>query len=306
MKKYMLILVLTHAVIVSAQQQMIVFQPGPGLNDGSDDGGAEAGMDTYSHGSDPATNWGASNYFVGTPVSNCNPAMAKQFVRFDLDTLPGSDEVDSVMFGVFHWPHTTYCLSNCDAYFYFYRVTQSWDEMALNWYTEPTWDTAAFYGPIHITFPNDFGNREYNITQAYEDWKNEVYPNYGFMIYSPTIGCNNASVSFLAGSSDDTAATKRPYLRVYYTPEDTSSAVHPADAGMNFRTNQSGQTWMFEASAGPDHGAVLLYDATGRLVTTASYSNHRGTVDISRMQTGMYFMKVLTQEGSSTKRVFIR
>jgi hypothetical protein len=124
--------------------------------------------------------------------------------------------VDSVFFGVTHNEHTSYCYSNCNADFYFYRLTSPWDEMALIQSNLPSEDSTPFFGPLNITFPNDFKNQEYDITSAYNYWKTPGNNNYGFTVYSPTVGCNNAAVIFNVQSSDDTVASARPYLKIYY------------------------------------------------------------------------------------------
>lgn len=286
----------------SAQQDTIIFQPSPGQNDGTDDGSEDAGMDTYSDGSNSGANWGASDYVVGTPVSNCNTAMTKQFIQFNLDGLPDGNEVDSVLFGVWHRPHTTYCYSNCDALFYFYRITQSWDEMGVTWYNEPTWDS-VIYGPIHITFPNDFGNREYDITQAYRDWKDEVVPNYGFMIYSPTVDCNNAAVMFLAHSSDDTIASQRPYLKIY--KRDTSTAVEALLSTFNLNVLQTGSILQISAGDVTADGALLLFDITGRLLDASPFTDGRGRLSVSTVSSGPFVLRVVSSQGSAAQVVFV-
>ena len=197
--------------IVSLARSEIVFRPGPGLNDGTDNGSANGGKDSWAHGSEPGTNFGVDPYILGSPVSNCNPWTFKAYIQFDLSTLPAN--VQQVFLGVTHFPHTTYCYSNCDADFYFYPVTESWNEMTLTYDTMPS-EAAPLYGPINISFPNDFGNREYDITSIYRAWKDSSVPNHGLAIYSPTVGCNNAAVTFSVHSSDAAEENNRPYLKI--------------------------------------------------------------------------------------------
>ena len=199
---------------MSHAQSEIILRPGPGLNDGSDNGSANAGKDTMVSGSTPSTNYSSDPHLVGTPVSNCNPAMGKAYIQFDLATLPA--DVEQVLLGVTHEPHTSNCYSNCDADFYFYPVSEPWSEMTLTYDSMPS-EAAQVYGPINISFPNEFGLREYDITNIYRNWKNNVLPNYGLAIYSPTIGCNNAAVMFYVHSSDDPDENLRPYLKIIRT-----------------------------------------------------------------------------------------
>ena len=203
--------------VADVQATEIILKPGPGPNNGSDNGSANGGKDAYVHRFNDGANdyrnmnFGAEPSVIGTPRSTCNPSDAKGYIQFDLSSLPAN--VQQVFLGVTHIPHTTYCYSNCNADFYFYPITQSWSEKTLTFNTMPT-EGAAVYGPIHITFPNDFKTREYDITTIYRNWKNGSVPNYGLAIYSPTVGCNNAAVGFSVHSSDATDQSVRPYLRI--------------------------------------------------------------------------------------------
>jgi hypothetical protein len=214
MRKLLCTFVVTAVCLLSfvpMAQSEIVFRPGPGLNNGTDNGSANGGKDSWVSGDTSGTNYGAESYVVATPVSNCNSATAKAYIQFDLSTLPAN--VQQVFLGVTHLPHMSYCLSNCDADFYFYPVTEPWSETTLIYDNKPP-EAAAVYGPINITFPNDFGNREYDITSIYRAWKNNSVPNHGLAIYSPTVGCNNAAVIFYVHSSDATEENNRPYLKI--------------------------------------------------------------------------------------------
>ena len=196
---------------VSAQNT-IIFQPSGGANDGSDEGSITGGKDTWENRYTPNDNFGSLEYSMSTPRSNCNESDYKSYFKFDVSTLP--DSVSSVVFGVTHFEHTAYCYSNCSADFYFYHCTSAWDEMALVQSNLPSEDPEPFCGPISITFPNNFGVKEYDITSAYRYWKKNPNTNFGFTVYSPLIGCNNASVYFGVKTSDDSIAANRPYLKI--------------------------------------------------------------------------------------------
>lgn len=220
----------------------IIFKPGPGKNDGSDNGSANGGKDSdtsrLNEGGTNYTNknFGVETWMLGSPRSTCNTSDYKAYIQFDLSSLPS--DVQQVFLGVTHFPHTDRCLSNCIADFYFYPVTQSWTEMTLTNNNAPA-EGAAVYGPIHITFPNDFKTREYDITAIYKNWKNGSVPNYGLAIYSPTVGCNNVSVGFSVHTSDDTDPNVRPYLRILAnsTPPPPAPSSSLSDTGWQISGN---------------------------------------------------------------------
>ena len=196
----------------SSAQNTIIFQPNGGANDGTDEGTLTGGKDTWENRYTPNDNFGSLEYSMSTPRSNCNESDYKSYFKFDVSTLP--DSVSSVVFGVTHFEHTNVCYSNCSADFYFYRCTSEWNEMALIQSNFPSENPEPFYGPISITFPNNFGVKEYDITSAYRYWKKNPNTNFGFTVYSPLIDCNNACVYFGVKTSDDTAEANRPYLKI--------------------------------------------------------------------------------------------
>ena len=194
------------------QGGVIIFQPGPGLNDGSDDGRAGAGKDANGGNCNGSgSNEGDAVYLYADPISDCNPCHSKMFIQFNLDTLPV--DVAAVYVGFTHIPQTDYCLSNCEADFNFYPLTGAWNEMTVNLDNQPA-RGALVLGPVRLAFPNDPGTREYEITGLYREWKNGTIPNHGLEISSDDVGCNNAAVAFYVHSSDAADPAQRPYLRV--------------------------------------------------------------------------------------------
>ncbi len=208
--KLVLLLLLTIGLLPT--QSQIIFQPSSGANNGQDNGSETSGKDSWVNRDSPTTNYGSLNYSLSSPRSSCNVSDYKMYFKFDVTNLPAI--VSAVYFGVTHIKHDNYCYSNCNANFYFYRCTSEWDEMALIQSNLPSEDPTSFYGPINITFPNDLGNKEYDITPTYRFWKENPGLNFGFVIYSPTLGCNNASVFFGVKTSDDAIENERPYLKI--------------------------------------------------------------------------------------------
>lgn len=143
------------------------------------------------------------------------------YIQFNVETLPAN--VEKVYLGVTHLAHTSYCYSNCVADFYFYPLLESWNEMTIGSGDMPSEGNSVF-GPLEISFPNDFGKMEYDITDVYRQWKQGTLVNNGLVIYSPDSGCNNAAVMFAVGSSDGDE-TSRPYLKIQYSSTTTKTLV---------------------------------------------------------------------------------
>jgi len=194
------------------QTSEMIYRPAPGLNDGTDDGSENAGKDSYAWSCNGEYS-GSSVFMVGLPRSTCNQCSAKGYVQFNLATLPST--VQNVYLGVTHYPHDVSCSSMCNANFYFYPVLDPWNEMTIGSGSEPAEGTPVL-GPLHIAFPNNFGAKEYDITDIYRSWKDGTIPNNGLAIYSPDSGCVNAAVMFNVHSSDDPDPSLRPYLKIVY------------------------------------------------------------------------------------------
>lgn len=298
MKKFYILAAFLFIAQLLFAQTPIIFRPSPGSNDGTDEGGASGGKDAWVYEGDAANNYGTSGYIQALPISNCNATHCEAFIQFDLSSLPA--DVDSVFFGVKHYPHTSYCYSGCDADFYFALLAAAWDETTINYNNFPA-RGSDIYGPVNISFPNDFGFVEYDITAAYRSWKNETVPNYGFNIYSPTVTCNNAAVFFNIASSDDTEEANRPYLKIVTPPVGIESSL-AKQIGLQCYPNPAGNQTTFEFILAASQNIVFeLADVTGRLISTREYALAAGTnklsVSLSDVNAGLYYYRLKTNAG---------
>jgi hypothetical protein len=129
--------------VSSGFSEEVVFRPGPGLNNGTDDGSANAGKDAYGGTCDnPGYNGGSSETILAAPLTICNSCNNSLFIQFNLDSLPA--DVAHVYLGFTHLPHTTYCLSNCNADFYFYPISQPWNEITVSLNNAPSHCPATY------------------------------------------------------------------------------------------------------------------------------------------------------------------
>lgn len=309
MKTSILVLATVILQATAIAQTPIIFQPGPGQNDGSDMGTLNAGMDATVNQSTPETNYGDASAVVSLPPSNCNETEVESYIRFDISLLP--DVVDSVFLNFYHLPQTNYCYSNCDAYWNFAPLTEEWGENTVNWnnrldYGEP-------YGAsIHFTFPDTGGWHRYNITSLYNDWKSGAVYNYGIAIYSTTEGCNNAAIMFYAASSDDTTAggLHRPYLEVYETPNAVqtniknklNAKVYPNPAKDDVTISYS----LFE----PSPIGLRVEGLDGRIwflqaAMEMEKGNHKKTISIAQLVSGIYMLIMETPNGILRERFVV-
>jgi hypothetical protein len=268
-------------VLVSpASAQVVILQPGPGLNDGTDEGGPNGGKDAYIYELTPESNYGTLNVAYGLGPSNCNATYGKAYVKFDVSTLPSA--VTQVFLGVTH-PVLPYCYSNCDVNFYGYAVTQAWNEMTLTWQNQPTEGAAAF-GPVNITSPSSQVLQEFDITNTYTAWKSGSLANHGLVFHGdPTVfGCNNAAVGFGMYTSDETTVAYRPYLRVVQgTP--TAGNTGPYCAGGTISLTASTIADATYSWTGPNGYTSTAQNPTIPNATTAM----SGTYSVTATVTGV-------------------
>lgn len=213
MKNILLAFAIFTLAQVAFSQTIIRFSPGPGKNDGSDEGGLNAGKDAFVYDEQYTTNYGTSTIVITNPISTCNQTNVQAFLKFDLSTLP--ENVDSVFLGFYMHAYNNYCYSNCDNNFDLRYITSPWNELTLNWNNKPP-AGVPFSDTIRITFPYNGGWLRFNITDAYKSWKSGTITNEGFTIFPIDGFCNNACVSFATFSSDYTDdTTSRPYLEIF-------------------------------------------------------------------------------------------
>jgi hypothetical protein len=297
----LLVLLLTFSFL-GFSQNVIIYQPGPGANNGNDQGGYNGGKDTYTYQDLPSANHADIPNIVSLPVSNCNSTHAEILIQFDLGELPA--DVDSVFVGFTHNDHTVACYSNCEADWYFAAIKNTWSETTANYSNLPAVDT-AFYGPINIKFPNSFGKREYNITDMYRKWRFGLVTNNGFKIYSPNVGCNNAAVMFNIQSSDDTAVNKRPYLKLYYRDP---SGIKSLPLSVTVSPNPANDLVTLHLNAIQEkHVNVTITDIYGKTLLTFNEpeqaKNNTFQFSINQLSAGTYFVNVKTTTGLATTKL---
>jgi hypothetical protein len=308
MKTKVIILIAAFIQGMAIAQTPIIFQPGPGQNDGSDMGTIDAGMDAFivqntegSYGDHPG--------LVSLPPSNCNETESIIFLRFDVSSLPTN--VDSVFANFYHYPQTNYCYSNCDAWWSIAPITDEWDEMNIDWFSNIQ-HGEPYTEDIHFVFPDPGGWHKYDITQLYNDWKSGDLFNYGMTIYSNSEGCNNAAIMFTTASSDDTTGggIYRPYLEIYETPNDVNptlkdnlaAKVYPNPANDNITLSYTLKT--------PMPVSIRVDGIDGRnwflqAATELEEGSHTTPIRIAKLAAGIYMLVMETPMGTLREKIIV-
>ncbi len=283
-------------------QTPIIFRPGPGLNDGTDEGGVNGGKDVFIGDADNITH-GTESVFYITPISNCNNTTWITLFKFDVSTLPA--EVDSVMFVINHTDPGTYCYSNCVADFHLALVTEPWSETTVIFANRPSKVSTPFYSLLNHNWNDSLHAKEYDITQTYRNWANATVPNHGFEFYSSTVGCNNAAVVLYGPTSDDTtnAGANRPYLKIYRTSTGIQSPF-ATQIGLQCYPNPASNQATLEFTLDAMQSIVFeMTDVTGRLIINREYLMVAGlnkiTIPLSELNAGLYHYSLKTSAGKA-------
>lgn len=292
------------SILSTSAQTPIVFQPGAGLNDGSDEGGLNGGKDTWIYDGESSTNYGAHELCYSTPLTTCNSTNVHGLLKFDVSDLPAA--VDSVLLAVDFYEQTGYCYSNCQATYSFNYVDAPWDEMTTTWNAQPA-TSDAFAGPFSFAFPEVGGERHYNVTEAYVAWRSGSRVNHGFAILPLDGSCNNAAIIFGFYSSDDTTMAHEP-VRLLVYGSTSGISENRAWSGLGIAPNPATDASVIDVPAAVGAYRTEVLDGTGRIVLQLGITRSLRTfLPLENLDTGMYFVRLTSElHGTVTRRLVKR
>ena len=186
-------------LVVTVDGQDTILSPGPGLNDGSDDGGRNAGKDANMKMSNSwYTGYSGDNPRMWIINSYCNSAYVNGFLQFSLTDLPTS--IDKAEIWVYTW---VFFIDGYPWYasptFSLHQITNSWNEMSS---TAPSY-AAATIDPhtVPVKGGSDMGRTyaytefegwlKFDITNLYNAWQAGTTPNYGVALVQDNSLCHN-------------------------------------------------------------------------------------------------------------------
>lgn len=243
----------------------VILQPGPGANDGMDDGSAAKGKDAAEYRiSVPGgaiTNGGseAEMYVYNSPCNvPVNGGCENSYLQFSMAGLPAqyvTNATIEVYCRVFYngcgWPWPTNPVISMR------RVTQPWNEMTVTAQTSPATDPSILDthtitvvhggtpGCPHPIFMEFEGWLSFDVTSTYAGWVSGALTNYGVEFRIDTPFCQNGDV-FEIHSSDYPNAALRPKLVLRMPSAITSTNAAGGRIGVEFNyqiTAYDNPTW---------------------------------------------------------------
>jgi len=219
---------LTASGLGFAQTVAVTFRPGPGLNDGSDEGGPVGGKDTFDLRNESPVTANSNNGASGLQHhfnSSCNVWLGRSYYQFDVSSLPAADLVTGAELVLYQRVGAGFGYELASTTMVVEPVIVPWNEMTLTFNNRPAVDAVASsvtYATVVGGNPAFEGFVTIDITELYKSWRNGTRPNYGFAYSRPQTICENTNYNFTA-SSDNADESKRPALVITYLTEPPAS-----------------------------------------------------------------------------------
>jgi hypothetical protein len=203
------------ALVIAAQPflaQTNILQPGPGANDGTDDGSPTKGKDASARYSGSAA---ASPYFY-LYNSPCNVGYCPGYIQFSTNFMSSQGVTNAqiqfyckMYFNGSGWAWTARAYQ-----INLRRVTAPWNELTLPASVASTpiaTSTVTAVGGSTPGFVEFEGWLSFDVTSLYQDWATGAAANYGVQIAIDTQYCANGD-EFIVYTSDNSDATLHPKL----------------------------------------------------------------------------------------------
>ena len=165
---------------------------------------ATAGLDTQIHEGVPTANYGTISTF-GLRNYSSTPFSIKGLLQFDLSGIPAGATITSATLTL----TTKFFTAGTDFYVTVYRVTSTWDELAVTWNTQPTVGASIATGQLASVSDT---SADFDLTTAVQNWYSGAWTNYGLRIDKDV----NENKAITVYSSDEATASYRPKLVIVY------------------------------------------------------------------------------------------
>ncbi|MDE2179449.1 MAG: Ig-like domain repeat protein [candidate division NC10 bacterium] len=280
-------------VVTDTSGNVTTLQPTAGLNDGTDDGSATKGKDTYSWGAcGPVGILNGDGQVCSTLTSTCNDCTGSAFLQFSLADMPTINIASAqiqVYTGVAHWgcgwPFPA------DPIFGLRQVTSDWNEMTLSAAFQPTVNPTPIASHV---FPGVAGLGgwwfawvSYDITDLYKGWADGTIPNYGVRVSQDNSQCANCIAAWFYSSDDGltkvtytgptsgtypNSATVSAILRDYYDPATGFPGIGPVVVGRILSFTVGTQSCTGVTNAAGQASCVLTPSGAGIQPITVSFA----------------------------------
>ncbi|MBN2380138.1 T9SS type A sorting domain-containing protein [candidate division WOR-3 bacterium] len=224
---------------------------------------------------------------------------ARALIRFDLDQLPSTEDfLQEALLRLWVSPDTDYVSGGHAGV---YMVAGDWDE-AVTWNSMPPEDRSV--SEIGVLPPHSSLWFEQDITDIVHAWLHLDADNYGLYVEVPD-GTPYAFPRFAAREYSEEEYL--PRLKINYTTS-LNEKTSGEDLDLRVSTLSTGKVEVRFGLPTATHVSCRIYDASGKLVKVlvneeAAIGDHR--LIWGRAETGIYFVRFVTPERSSTRKLVL-
>jgi hypothetical protein len=195
------------------------------------------GIDAYINEGNPAQNNGTdTNMFVG--LTSGSSLRYRSLIKFDISYIPIGASITSS--SVYLYQSGSYDTSGQTLNFY--RITADWNETAVTWNNQPTFDNTNVYAQMTTGASSTFySTLSANLNNLISGWVNGTFPNYGMMIAHSNEAVQGTYKSFWT-SDYTTLTTNRPKLQINYNLPPTTPTVTLPNGGETLNSSYT-VTW---------------------------------------------------------------
>lgn len=161
--------------------------------------------DSYIYQDSPGSNYGSQTYLE---FGDAEDSEDRCLLLFDLSEIPSTAQNLSAK--LFLYFYTDMNLWGEDLPQDIFRVTESWDEDTTTWTNQP--DLAGTKTSTTTLIDDQAGWYSWDVTDDVEDFLDEIYTNYGWMLKPQYLSGNLDQRAY----SKETAQSQKPYLEVSY------------------------------------------------------------------------------------------
>lgn len=221
--------------------------------------------------------------------------VTRAFIQFDMSSIPSGSTIFKAYLILHDTPIMTHSgVNDC----YVKRVTSSWNGNSLNDANQPSvTNVDLVYIPETIT-QSVFTIDVTNITQYIISNPTE---NYGYRI---SLVDETPLRRMCFSSSECTDVTKRPMLKIIIL---NSNSVQDSNLPqISISPNPVANSLKIEGFQDGDQISVQIFSTLGQLVYSNPQFDPSQTLDVSNIENGFYFMKMVQNGQSITKKVLIQ
>ncbi len=231
----------------------------------------------------------------------------RQYLKFDLTSIPSSAIIDSAFISLFADTLSTSGYTGSPTYgsgneSKIYRLTQSWDTTSLVWSNQPTYTTTDF-----VTLSQSISTRQdyinVNITNIVRGMAS-ADGNFGIMMKHKTEGVSYNSMIFYSPSYYNIDSTKVPTIYIKYHFPTVVQEISNIDVEVYPNPVNSDYISINILKKLSDEVTFVLSDVTGKQVALP-FSSNETSLKIPRgnISKGIYVLKV--HSGNEIKNILL-